>query len=113
MLSDATYELVKKFVQLGLPAFATLYFTLSNLWGWPYAEQVMGTTAAIATFLGVLLGFSTRAYYNSDARYDGIMDITMNGDGAKMYSLELDSDPYELDSKKDVIFKVSPSTETY
>lgn len=45
-----------------LPAIATLYFALSGIWGFPYAEQIVGTIAAIETFLGALLGISTLTY---------------------------------------------------
>ena len=45
-----------------LPALGTLYFALAGIWGFPYAEQVVGTVTALDTFLGVLLGISTSQY---------------------------------------------------
>lgn len=61
-LSNKVYTFLKWFTIIFLPAIATLYFALSNIWGFPYAEQVVGTISAIGTFLGILLGISTSNY---------------------------------------------------
>ncbi len=62
-LPDKVYDILKWVCLILLPASSTLYWSLANIWGWPYAEQVTGTIAAVGTFLGVLLGISTHAYY--------------------------------------------------
>ena len=64
-MSNKTYDICKWIAQYLLPASATLYFALANIWGFPYAEQVVGTISAIDTFLGVMLGIST-IQYNKD-----------------------------------------------
>lgn len=61
-MSNKVYDVLKYVTQIGLPALGTLYFALSNIWGFPYAEQVVGTISAIVTFLGVLLGISSAKY---------------------------------------------------
>ena len=61
-LPDNVYNVLKWITMILLPAIATLYFALSGIWGFPYAEQVVGTIAAIETFLGALLGISTIQY---------------------------------------------------
>lgn len=61
-MSNKVYDVLKYITQIGLPAVGTLYFALSNIWGFPYAEQVVGTISAIVTFLGVLLGISSAKY---------------------------------------------------
>lgn len=66
-MSDKVYDVLKWIAQYLLPASATLYFALSNIWGFPYAEQVVGTISAIDTFLGVMLGIST-IQYNKDSK---------------------------------------------
>ena len=60
--SNKVYDVLKYITQIGLPAIGTLYFTLSNIWGFPYAEEVVGTISAIVTFLGILLGISSAKY---------------------------------------------------
>ena len=61
-MSNKVYDVLKYVTQIGLPAVGTLYFALSGIWGFPYAEQVVGTITAIVTFLGVLLGISSANY---------------------------------------------------
>ena len=61
-MSNKVYDVLKYITQIGLPAIGTLYFTLSNIWGFPYAEEVVGTISAIVTFLGILLGMSSAKY---------------------------------------------------
>ena len=61
-LPDNVYNVLKWITLILLPALATLYFALSGIWGFPYGEQIVGTLAAIETFLGALLGISTIQY---------------------------------------------------
>lgn len=64
-MTNKIYDVLKWVTMIALPAIGTLYFTLSGIWGFPYAEQVIGTITAISTFLGVLLGISTSQYNKS------------------------------------------------
>lgn len=61
-ISNKTYDVLKWIAQYFLPALGTLYFALAGIWGLPYGEQVVGTLAAVDTFLGVVLGVSTAVY---------------------------------------------------
>lgn len=105
MLNKGTYDLFKRSVQLGLPALGALYFTLAQIWGLPKSEEVVGTAAAINLFLGVMVTISHQQYTNSDARFDGSIDVA-EMDEKKVFSLNLDSDPNDLEGKDQVIFKV-------
>ena len=62
-LSNSTYDLLKYIAQIVLPALGTLYFALSQIWGLPYGEQIVGTITAIDAFMGALLGISSANYY--------------------------------------------------
>lgn len=106
LLSDSTYNKIKTSVQLVLPAICTLYLAISGIWGLPYTQEIVGTLSAIATFLGMLLKISTKSYENSDSRYDGRVLIVDDENGPKVFSLELNSDPLELENKKSVSFKI-------
>lgn len=75
IFSDKVYKILKYLTQIALPAVATLYFTISNLWGLPYTEQIMGTITAIVTCLGVLLGVGTYRYNKNDGGTDGSIII--------------------------------------
>lgn len=105
LLNNVTYDVIKHIVQIGLPALGTLYFTLSQLWNLPHPAEVVGTVAAINTFLGLLLGYSTKSYNNSESKYDGHIEISETDD-KKSYMLNLHSDIDDLDTKKQVVFKV-------
>lgn len=62
MLKNKTYDVLKVVAQIWLPAIATLYFALAQIWGLPYGEQIVGTITAIDAFLGAILGISTVNY---------------------------------------------------
>lgn len=62
MMNNKTYDILKWIAQYLLPALATLYFAIAQVWGLPYGEQIVGTITAIDTFLGVILGISTVQY---------------------------------------------------
>jgi len=62
-MSSKVYDVLKYIAQIALPALGAFYFALSQIWGLPYGEQIVGTIAAVDTLLGVLLGISTYNYY--------------------------------------------------
>jgi len=62
-MSNKTYDTLKYIAQIVLPALGTLYFALAGIWGLPYGEQIVGTIAAVDTFMGVLLKISSNNYY--------------------------------------------------
>lgn len=105
LLSNRSYDLAKWLVQLVLPASAALYFGLASIWSLPAADQVVGTLVVITTFLGVVMGISTRDYYNSGAAYDGAMVITQ-AEEKKLFSLELGLEPEEIEQMHSLTFKV-------
>lgn len=61
-MSNKLYDVLKFFAQILLPALGTLYFALANIWGLPFAEEIVGTITAIDTFLGAILHISTQKY---------------------------------------------------
>lgn len=62
IMNDNLYNVLKWVALIVLPALATLYATLSELWGLPYGVQICGTLTAIGTFLGALLQVSAYKY---------------------------------------------------
>lgn len=106
LFSNKTYDVLVKTVQLVLPAAATLYFTLAGIFGLPGAEKVIAASAAVATFLGVLLRLSSKSYAASGAEYNGAINVISDDAGNKVFSLELDGDPSDLEFMDKVSFKV-------
>lgn len=68
MMSNKAYDILKWIALIALPAIATLYFAIAQIWGLPYGEQVVGTITAIDTFLGALLGISNYNYVKKEEK---------------------------------------------
>ena len=106
---DTTYWYIKWFVQIVLPAIATLYFALGNVWGFPNVEAVVASITAITTFLGITLGISSHNYNKDtgpDERPDGIINIDEKPNGSLMFDLMLNQNPEDLTDKTKVVFNV-------
>lgn len=66
-LSNKVYDILKWIAMIFIPAVSALYFGLSQIWGFPYGEEIVGTLAVIDTFLGALLGISSSKYWKENA----------------------------------------------
>lgn len=62
-VTNRVYDNLKYIAQIILPALGTLYFALSQIWGLPYGEAIVGTIAAIDAFLGAVLKISSDRFY--------------------------------------------------
>lgn len=60
--NDDVYKILKNIAQIVLPALGTLYFSLSQIWGLPYGEEIVGTITAVDTFLGAILKICSNNY---------------------------------------------------
>lgn len=61
-MSNKIYNVLKWIAMIVLPALATLYLGLSNVWGLHYGEEVSTTITLVNTFLGTVLMISTNQY---------------------------------------------------
>lgn len=101
IFTNKIYDTMKWIAQYLLPASATLYFAIAQLWNLPYAEQIVGTITAIDAFLGILLGISS-AGYSGDGRF-----IVDKSDPEKdIYRIEYDNDLDVIENKKTVTLKI-------
>lgn len=66
-LQDKIYDVLRYVANYVLPGLGTLYFALSQIWGLPYGEQIVGTVTALVTFLNILLGVSNSTYQKIEA----------------------------------------------
>ena len=62
ILPNKVYDVLKWITMIVLPAIGACYFGLAKIWGFPYGEEIVGTIAVICTFLGTLIGISTKQY---------------------------------------------------
>ena len=61
-MSSKVYDVLKFIAVIVLPAAGALYFGLSEIWGLPYGEQIVGTITVIDTFLGSVLMIDSAKY---------------------------------------------------
>lgn len=110
-VSDATYDVLNRIVKYLLPALGTFYFTLATIWNLPYAEQIVGTLAAIATVLAVGLALFKSNYEKEqkalavplepEGGLDG--DYTMSPEDRRDDESSLEEDPeYSTDIPNEV-----------
>lgn len=108
MLSSQWYEVFKWVALVFLPAFGTAYFGLGNIWEFPEVEKVVGSVVVLETFLGLLLGVSSRNYNRSGA--DGSINASIEGGEVVISRLSLpDISADELAHKKSITIQVNPS----
>lgn len=100
------YDTLKNYALLYLPGLGTLYFTIASIWHLPWAEEIVGTIAALDTFLGVILKISTQRYTPPPPPSDG--QVLLNQAGDKMV-MNLNVTPDEIAGKKYITLAVDPA----
>lgn len=103
-----TYDTLKFISMVVLPALATLYLGLGQLWDWPATEEVGTSIVLVATFLGVVLQLNSRSYYNDDANYDGFLSSSSADPDTGIPDLQMTitKDPNEILAGRVVRLKV-------
>ena len=106
-LPSKVYDVLKWVALIALPAFGTFYFTLAPLWNLPAANQVAGTTLALTTLLGALLGLATSNYNKSDSKFAGTLVVSNANDPTvpTNYNFEV-GDLDALTNKGEITLKV-------
>lgn len=61
--SNKTYDILKWIAQIFLPALITLYGVIGSACDIPHTQTVTTIAIAVDTFLGSILGISSRSYY--------------------------------------------------
>jgi hypothetical protein len=114
VLKGAVYDVLKWIALVLLPGLAALYFGLGQIWNFPAVEQVVGSITVLDTFLGLLLGRSSRNYTVQEFSLDTVGDIVVTQDrfgtvtGMRM---EADRDPLILPEHETVAFNVKRAVE--
>lgn len=61
-LSENVYNTLKWVTMIAIPAATVFYVALAGIWGFPFADEVAKTSAAVVALLSALLELSTAAY---------------------------------------------------
>ena len=86
IFKSKVYNVLKFIALVLLPAISAFYFAVAKYWNLPYPEQVVGTLAAVDTFVGVLVGISNAnyikqtgnyAFTNEDGSVEQLVPVTM------------------------------------
>lgn len=110
LLSNHSYDRLKWITTIVLPGLAALYLGLSQIWGFPYTEEIAATITVVNTFLGILLGVSTKKYNDSEDRYDGNLTVVQSPEGESpdfVLALNSDNAVNAIPQKEQVTFKVT------
>lgn len=70
-MSNKMYDILAIIGRLILPALGTLYFALARIWNLPLAEEIVGTIAAVTTFLNTVLKVQSNAYFAEQEEDNG------------------------------------------
>lgn len=63
IFNNKVYDVLKWIATVALPALASFVLVIGQIWGWTDLTVPIGATvAALATFLGALLGISSIQY---------------------------------------------------
>lgn len=102
--TNKVYDKIKIVVIIIIPAIITLYSSLASIWGFPYAEQIIATLAAINVFLGVIMKISTSTY---EKTYDGTLHVdTVTDNSTDRYLFEVD-DLDNISDKDHIMLKIN------
>ena len=109
LVSSSVYDRMKSFLQLVGPAIITFYLFAGQALGWPNVETYAGIGTAFLTMLGVVVTWLSSNFRNSDARYDGMLNVTEDEDGVKHADLILNNyiNPADVVNQSEVTFKVN------
>lgn len=100
-LSNASYDLLRRFVEIILPGVGSLYFGVAQIWGLPNADKVVGTVAVLTIFMALVLRASRSSFNAQEPQYDG--EVIQDEDG--VYRIQPSVEAEELISKKQLVFK--------
>lgn len=106
ILSSGQFNFLRRMVELVLPALATFYFTIAQIFSLPGGEEVVASAAALATLLGVIIVWLRRGYEESDAKYDGEFVINEHDPMKDTYSLEVETPMFEVPKQSELRLKV-------
>ena len=67
-MSNKVYNVLKWIALVVLPAIATFYAALSNIWNLPLGTQIVSTITAVDTLLGTILGISSIKYAKKEEK---------------------------------------------
>lgn len=63
-LKNSTYDFLKWFALICIPAFEAFWLTVGKIWNFPYLTEIGATMGAVGILIAALLGISSKNYYD-------------------------------------------------
>lgn len=79
-MTSRAYDTFKFVALVILPGLGALYFGAAEIWGLPYAAQVVGTISLVDTFLGLILKKSSSNYRDNISNPPVLGDLYLRTD---------------------------------
>lgn len=77
-ISNKTYDFLKWFALVAIPAFNLFILTLGKIWELPYYVQIAATVSAVGVLIAALIGASSKTYWEDvdeeEDEEDGTVD---------------------------------------
>ena len=77
-LSNKTYDFLKWFALVAIPAFNLFILSLGKIWELPYYVQIAATVSAVGVLIAALIGASSKTYWEDvdeeEDEEDGTVD---------------------------------------
>ena len=70
-MTNQAFDALRFVAEIILPALGALYAALAHIWSWPYAEAIVGTIAAVDTFLGAIVIGLRKSYNKKEEQHEG------------------------------------------
>lgn len=102
--SDGMYDKLKITAQVILPAIGALYFALAEIWGFPAADKVNGTIAAVNLFVGAIVVWMKATHSSAPSVYDGTLAWEDHEEGTRLRLKQIDVDA--LDHKEAIRLRI-------
>ncbi len=99
-LTKSAHDGLTKAVLVVYPGLSLTVFGVSYILDLPNAKVILGMVALASLVIGLYLDRNEHAY-------DGKIFVTPSDEGGKLFTLQLDGDPEELDQKRAVSFRVT------
>lgn len=94
LLGKSLYDTLKTVVLVVLPALGAAYYSLDAVWNLPKEDEVVGTIAIVATFLGVFLKYDNARYNSADAnQFDGVLVVNETNPAKDNFKLDFVTPP--------------------
>lgn len=103
-MNDKTYDILKRFALIVVPALATFVNAVGIVWGVPYTNEATATITAFGVFLGAAIGVSSKNY---EPDTHGNLVVTKHNE---VYA-DFTAEPSNLKDGDTIILKVSKPTE--